>query len=596
MYYSDEIIEEVRARNDIVDVIGNYVQLKRKGTSYFGLCPFHSEKTPSFSVSPGKQIYYCFGCGAGGNVISFLMEYENLSFPEALKNLAERAGVTLPEKEMSEEGKRWRRERDRIHAVLKDAATFYYLNLRSGEGKDGMEYFRKRELSPKIMQSFGLGYAGRKNGVCAYLKEKGYTDEEINKAGLVYIDERKGIRDRFFNRVIFPIMDGNNRVIGFGGRVIGDGEPKYLNSPETEFFDKGRNFYGLNVARKTRKEYFIVCEGYMDVISMHQAGFTEAIATLGTAFTENHAVAIKRCRKDVRLIYDSDSAGVKAALRAIPILRDAGISARVVNLSPLKDPDEFIRKRGTEEFEKRVEDAENSFVFEIHAMEKRYDLGDPEGRTQFQQRLAKHLAIIDDELERNNYTEALAAEYMIKDELLKRAVEGYRLSGVTEEEDTDVVEDLESEDWTPPVRSNIGSGGTEAQKYLLTVIADDPDNVYPAVKPYIETDDFSPGILKMTAELLFNQLDSGIFNIGAIVNRFEDPSEKREVAEIFNTEMDPDFSIEERESSLTDLVVRIKRDSFRRRDDRENGGKGDPNRVIKEKRLLEKLETIKIKL
>ncbi len=596
MRYSEETIDRVRSGNDIVDVIGSCVQLKKKGASYFGICPFHNEKTPSFSVSPQKQIYYCFGCGAGGDVVSFLMEYENMSFPEALKSLADRAGITLPQRTESEEQGEAKRERERILSLLKDAATFYYNNLRSPEGKDGLDYFRKRGLGAQVLQSFGLGYAGKKNGVCDHLKEKGYSDEEINKAGLVYVNEKQGIRDRFFNRVIFPIMDPLNHVIGFGGRVLGNGEPKYLNSPETTVFNKGRQFYGLNIARKTRKKYFIICEGYMDVISMHEAGFTEAVATLGTAFTEEHAGVIRKFRKEARLIYDSDSAGEKAALRALPILKKAGIPSRVVNLKPCKDPDEFIRKMGAEEFEKRVENAENAFFFEIHALEKEYDLKDPEGRTKFQQSLAKRLAGIEDEIERNNYTEALASEYMIKDELLKRAVEGFVLTGISHDE-TAADDPAGDVSYTAVRQKRIKeTGGTGAQKYLLTIIGDDPDRVYPAVKPYIEPEDFTPGIMRMTAESLFGQLDSGIFNIAGIVGRFEDPTERREVAEIFNTTLDQDLSNTERENALTDLVIRIKRESFKRRDEENEFGEDLISRSIKEKKLLEKLETIRIKL
>ncbi|MBR2187641.1 MAG: DNA primase, partial [Lachnospiraceae bacterium] len=288
MYYPEETVQEVCAANDIVDVVGQVVRLKRKGASYFGLCPFHNEKTPSFSVTPGKQIFYCFGCGAGGDVVSFVMNYENMTFPEAVKSLADRVGYHLPEVSLSEEGRARKREKERILAVLKEAASFYYKLLRSPAGENGMEYLKKRGIGDNIMQSFGLGYAGKKSGVTIFLKERGYSDNEINAAGLVYMDEKRGMRDRFFNRVIFPIMDVNNHVIGFGGRVMGDGEPKYLNSPETVIFDKGKNLYGLNAARKSRRGYMIACEGYMDVISMHQAGFTEAVASLGTAFTPDH--------------------------------------------------------------------------------------------------------------------------------------------------------------------------------------------------------------------------------------------------------------------------------------------------------------------
>ena len=300
MYYSDEIIEEVRSRNDIVDVISSYVKLQKKGSSYFGLCPFHNEKSPSFSVSRGKQMYYCFGCGAGGNVFTFLMEYENYTFQEALKYLADKAGVELPQTEYSAQAK----ERADLKAILleinKIAAQYFYVQLKSSKGEAGLSYLKRRELSDDTIKAFGLGYSNKySDDLYRYLKERGYKDEMIAKAGLISIDERHGAHDKFWNRVMFPIMDVNSRVIGFGGRVMGDAKPKYLNSPETLIFDKSRNLYGLNRARSTRKPYFLLCEGYMDVISLHQAGFTNAVATLGTALTPGHASLIKRYVKEV---------------------------------------------------------------------------------------------------------------------------------------------------------------------------------------------------------------------------------------------------------------------------------------------------------
>ena len=307
MFYPEELVEEVRTRNDIVDVISGYVKLQRKGSSYFGLCPFHNEKSPSFSVSPGKQMYYCFGCGAGGNVLTFIMEYENYSFPEALKLLADRAGVKLPEQEYSKEERRQQDLRTAILEVNKTAAKYYYYQLRTEAGKPGMDYLKNRQLSEETMQRFGLGYAGKySDGLYRYLKQKGVSDELLRQSGLMNVDEKRGMYDKFWNRVIFPIMDVNNRVIGFGGRVMGDGKPKYLNSPETKVFDKSRNLYGLNVARTSRKKYIIVCEGYMDVISMHQAGFTNSVASLGTALTSQHASLLKRYTQEVILSYDSD--------------------------------------------------------------------------------------------------------------------------------------------------------------------------------------------------------------------------------------------------------------------------------------------------
>ena len=361
MFYPEEIVEEVRTKNDIVDVISGYVKLQKKGSNYFGLCPFHNEKSPSFSVSSNKQMYYCFGCGAGGNVITFLMEYENYSFPEALKVLADRVGVTLPEKELSKEARAQADLRTTLLEINKLAANYFYYQLKHPQGRQGYEYLRNRRLTDDTIRRFGLGFANKtSDDLYRYLRDKGYSDQILKETGLVTIEER-GTHDKFWNRVMFPIMDVNNRVIGFGGRVMGDGTPKYLNSPETKLFDKSRNLYGLNYARSSKEKFMLICEGYMDVIAMHQAGFTNAVASLGTAFTLQHASLIRRYTDQVILTYDSDGAGVKAALRAIPILKEAGVSCKVLNMEPYKDPDEFIKNLGPDEFRQRIEKAKNSF-------------------------------------------------------------------------------------------------------------------------------------------------------------------------------------------------------------------------------------------
>ena len=343
MYFSDEFIEEVRQKNDIVDVISGYVKLQKKGSSYFGLCPFHNEKSPSFSVSRQKQMFYCFGCSAGGNVITFIMEYENFTFVEAIRFLAERVGMEVPQMEYSKEEKAKADLKTTLLEINKLAAKYFYAQLKTEQASHAHSYLVKRGLTEETITSFGLGYSNKfSNDLYKYLKTKGYSDELLVKAGLITASE-KGVYDKFWNRVMFPIMDVNNRVIGFGGRVMGEGEPKYLNSPETPIFDKSRNLYGLNRARTTRKNYFLICEGYMDVIALHQAGFNNAVASLGTAFTSGHASLIKRYVNEAYLTFDSDEAGTKAALRAIPILRECGITARVIRMNPYKDPDEFIK-------------------------------------------------------------------------------------------------------------------------------------------------------------------------------------------------------------------------------------------------------------
>jgi DNA primase len=407
MYYPDEIIEEVRSRSDIVNVVGTYVHLKKKGSSFFGLCPFHNEKSPSFSVSPQKQMYYCFGCGAGGNVITFMMEYENMSFTEALQALADKAGVTLPQRDYSAEEKQSMDLKRILLDMHKDAALYYHKVLYSPYGQNGLNYLTGRGLTEETIKSFGLGFAPNGSGnLYHYLRKKGYTDAQIKESGLARFNER-GVLDNFWNRVMFPIMDVNNRVIAFGGRVMGDGEPKYLNSQETKIFDKSRNLYGLHAAKKSRKDFFLICEGYMDVITLHQAGFTNAVAALGTAFTPNHALLIKRYVSKVVLTFDSDGAGVKAALRAIPILKEAGLGIKVLNMKPYKDPDEFIKNLGQEQYQGRIDQAQNAFLFEIGCLKNSYDLNDPDQKNAFYDQIARRLLSFDQDMERNIYMEAV---------------------------------------------------------------------------------------------------------------------------------------------------------------------------------------------
>ena len=553
MYYSDEIIEEVRSRNDIVDVISAYVKLQKKGSSYFGLCPFHNEKSPSFSVSRQKQMYYCFGCGAGGNVFTFLMEYENYSFVEALRYLADRAGVDLPEQEYSEAERRRADEKAVLLEIHKRAAQFYYVQLKSSQGEQAMAYLRGRQLGDDTIKASGLGYSSKfSNTLYQFLKSKGYADDMLAKSGLITMDEKHGPHDKFWNRVMFPIMDANNRVIGFGGRVMGDAKPKYLNSPETLIFDKSRNLYGLNRARTTRKSYFLLCEGYMDVISLHQAGFTNAVASLGTALTAGHASLIRRYVQEVYLTYDSDDAGTRAALRALPILKDAGITAKIIRMEPYKDPDEFIKNLGAEAFEERIEKARNGFMFSLEILEKDYDLKSPEGKTGFLNEAARRLGRFEEEIERNNYIEAVAEKYHTGYEELRRLVgkmavrEGLakpvqrpKTAGAKEKED----------------------GIRKSQKILLTWLVSD-ERIFGQIKDYISPEDFSDGIYRKAAGLLFQQYHDGEINPARIMNYFTDEEEHREVAALFHTRIEELTSEREKEKALMETVLRIKNHSI----------------------------------
>ena len=589
MYYPDEVIEEVRSSNNIVDVIGSYVRLQKKGSSYFGLCPFHNEKSPSFSVSPNKQMYYCFGCGAGGNVFTFIMEYENQTFPEAMKILADRAGIALPEAELTEEQKRERNKRQLLLEINKTAANYFYYQLNNEQGQQAREYLENRKLSKETQIHFGLGYASKySNDLYLYLKKKGYSDQILKETGLLTYDEKHGAHDKFWNRVMFPIMDVNNKVIGFGGRVMGDGTPKYLNSPETMLFDKSRNLYGLNYARTSRKSYIIICEGYMDVIAMHQAGFTNAVASLGTAFTMQHSVLLKRYTQEVRLAYDSDGAGQKAALRAIPILKSAGINVRVIHMNPYKDPDEFIKNLGTEAFQERIDAAESSFMFEISVLEKNYKQSDPEGRASFMKAMARRLLQFPQELERNIYIDAIAGRYGIASEELKRMVNSFGASMSREQVEEAIYQQQEQEEMPVKKRAEKENSVLTAQKLFLTWLIEDP-SLYDKIKDYIDEDDFEDPLYHKAATLVFEELKvTGQVTPARILNQFEDVEEQKTAASLFNTKLKTDDDPAIREKALNETVKRIKKNSLelKSRSVREIS---DLQKIIQEKAKLQKL-------
>jgi len=587
MYYPDDIVEEVREKNDIVDVISGYVKLQRKGSSYFGLCPFHNEKSPSFSVSPDKQMYYCFGCQAGGNVFTFVMEYENYSFPEALKMLSDRAGVKLPEQEYSKEARKQQDLKTQILELNKQAAKYYYYQLRTENGRQAMDYLTGRELSDETIKKFGLGFANKySDDLYKYLKKQDVSDELLKESGLVNVDEKHGMYDKFWNRVIFPIMDVNGRVIGFGGRVMGDGKPKYLNSPETKVFDKSRNLYGLNIARTSRKKCLLVCEGYMDVISLHQAGFNNAVASLGTALTTQHASLLKRYTEEVILTYDSDEAGVKAALRAIPILKAAGLSARVLQMQPYKDPDEFIKTLGADAFEERIAQAENSFMFEVAILQTNYSMEDPESKTAFFNTVAGKLVEFEQEIERENYMEAIARKYHIGFDSLRKLVNHMALRGRPAEvpEKRRFKRQGEKE-----------SGMQKSQRLMLTWLIEHK-GLYERIKPYIGPEDFTTSLYREVAGMLFAQLEESELNPARIINHFTDTRQQSQTAGLFNASL-PVETKEEMEKALNETLHRIMENSLDYRN-----AHLDPadmkglQKIIRDKRRLEDVKTLHISL
>lgn len=554
MRYSEDLIEEIRMKNDIVDVISGYVKLQKKGSNHFGLCPFHNEKSPSLSVSQGKQMYHCFGCGAGGNVYTFVMNYENFTFVEAIKFLAERVGITLPEVEYSAEERKQADEKLTILELNKMAANYFYYQLQTSNGGQALAYLRGRKISDEIIKKFGLGYNDRHGGLYKYIKSKGYTDDVLRKSGLFQADNVKGMYDKFWNRVMFPIMDVNNRVIGFGGRVMGDGQPKYMNSPETKVFDKSRNLYGLNFARTSRKPYILICEGYMDVIALHQAGFQNAVASLGTAFTSGQCNLLKRYTEEVLLTYDSDEAGTKAALRAIPILKESGLTVKVIDMTPYKDPDEFIKNLGADAFEERIRNSSNSFLYEIGVLEQNYNMKDPEGKTQFISEVAKKLLDFTEEIERNNYIDAVAAKYHTGYESLRKLVNHYGVSS------GGIIKEMKR----PKPLSSTGrekeDGIKQSQKLLMTWLIES-QNLFELISKYIQVDDFVEPLYHTVATILFEQYKDGSINPAKIISHFTKEDEQREVAALFNATLKKIETKEEKEKAIKETIIKVKNNS-----------------------------------
>ena len=588
MRYSEELIEEIRSRSDIVDVISGYVKLKRKGSSWFGLCPFHNEKSPSFSVSRDKQMYYCFGCGAGGNVFTFLMEYENFSFVEALQFLADRAGIQLPQQEYSKEARQEADLKSQLLKIHKEAAQFYFYQLKSQNGKTAYQYLLDRGLSRETIVHFGLGSASRYSGALyRYLKEKGYSDELLIQTGLFLQDEKRGMYDKFWNRVMFPIMDVNNRVIGFGGRVMGDGKPKYLNSPETKIFDKSRNLYGLNFARSSRKKNLIACEGYMDVIAMHQAGFDNAVASLGTALTAAQASLMKRYTDEVLLLYDSDEAGRKAAVRAIPLLRRAGLGQKVVDLSPYKDPDEFIKAEGAQAFEERLQKGRNGFLFQVDAAGKEFDLGDPQGQSDFFHRIASMLLEFEDEIERTSYLKAAARESHVKEEMLSRLVNRLAVNGETpvrQVQKPQSVKEKEKED-----------GYEKAQKLMITWMVNVPDLIK-ELDAYLKPEDFVTPLYREVVKMLRKQYQGGEVNPARILNEFPDGEEQKKIASLFHAQL-PLETKEQKKQALSDVICRIKENSIAWRTEHlDPADMAGLMEIMEDKKQLENLKGRKVQL
>ena len=559
MRYPREVIDEVRLQNDIVEVISQYVPLKQKGNSYFGLCPFHNEKTASFSVNSEKQFYYCFGCGAAGNVFSFLMEMENIDFPEAMKKLAERAHITLPEPEKSAQVIAAEQTKQRLFDIHTAAGRYFYDCLQETQGEQARAYLTKRQMDPRMARKFGIGYSPDSyDALFKHLKEKGFTVSDILKSGLVLENkDGKGYHDRFRGRLMFPIFDVQGRVVGFGGRILAKGEPKYLNSPETILFSKSRNLYGLNFAKAAKKRELILVEGYMDMLSIYQAGFHNVVASLGTAFNQEHARTLKRFADDVILLYDSDEAGTNAALRAIPVLVKNGFRVKVTQVPDGKDPDEFIKAKGAAEFSKLLINAVHYISFEIACIQRKYNLRNPEHRVRFATEAAETLAKLDSEIERNVYLGEVSRVTGVEEEAIRKEIQ--KLMRKEEEAFEKEAEKRQQnlKNYTAEGRK-VEKGLIEAQRNLLYYAAQH-QGVYEILKGILEEDDFTEDVFRRAFRHIGELWSSSGHVFPAdLVSRFEETKEQKTATEIFAVQL-PTENGADMEKAINEQVRRLKR-------------------------------------
>lgn len=543
--YSDELIDEIRNRNDIVDVISQYVVLKRSGRNFFGLCPFHKEKSPSFSVSPDKQIFHCFGCGVGGNVFHFVSKIENLSFKETLEMLAEKSGVELPVLENDGDSKT-ALLKSKVYEINKIAAEFYHENLYKPTAKPAQEYVKKRRLDNNALKNFLIGYSGNFNELYTKLKASGFTEEEILASSLVNKTQDGKFIDRFRNRLMFPIQDVRGRVIAFGGRVLDDSKPKYINSPENIVYSKGRHLYGLNVAKKGELKKILIVEGYMDAVSLHQRGISYAVASLGTAMTEAQGRLLRKSSEQVIIGYDSDGAGQAATLRGLEILQNLGCDVRILQIEGAKDPDEFVVKYGPERFEKQVEKSISLVEFKIKNLRQNLNIENANDKIKFLKEIAKVLSKINNEIEREVYIDKIQKEYQISKEAIYAEISKLENSNTAGNK---ILERAKPRLEQP--EKNITNEQTDKrEKLVIYLLINYPNEAYQKIKNNIDISDFKNEINIKILKKLYEQYEKGNINTENIVNWFEEQEVVNELSWILAY----DFEINEVKKCVDDVV------------------------------------------
>ena len=556
MRYSETIIDEVRQSNDIVDVISQYVHLKRSGRNYFGLCPFHNEKSPSFSVSPDKQIFHCFGCGVGGNVFSFLSKIENISFIEAVQNLATRANIALPTLENNEDSAK-EELKAKVYKVNEFTAEFYHQNLYKPEAKPGQEYVKKRKLSNETLKAYKIGFSGKFDELYKALKKEGFEDREILESGLVNKNENGKYIDRYRNRLMFPICDIRGRVIAFGGRVLDDSKPKYINSPENVVYSKGRHLFGFNVAKKNDTQKILIVEGYMDVISLHQRGIKNVVGALGTALTQNQGWLLRRNSEQVILGFDSDGAGQTAILRSIEILQNMGCDMRILQMEGAKDPDEYIIKYGNARFQALMDKAISLIEYKVKILKKDLNLENTSDKIKFLNEISKLISSVENNMEKEVYIENIAKTYNISKEAIYAQVNKLKYSNGNNEkilEKSRVVIKPKKE------ISNVSEKIKKREDTILSLLLDENYNVYEIIKQNVKAEDFKYEIDKKIAIKLYEEFEKGNSNINSIIDKLSEEEQNHVTAILAE-----DYGIENTEKAIDDVLKNYEKDKLNER-------------------------------
>ncbi len=551
--YSDEMIDEVRQTNDIVDIISQYVHLKRSGRNFFGLCPFHNEKSPSFSVSPDKQIFHCFGCGVGGNVFTFLTKIEGINFIEAVQTLAERANIQLPTLENSGDSAK-EQLKSKVYKVNEFTAKYYHENLYKPEAKIAQEYIKKRKLTNETLQSFQIGFSGKFDELYQELKKQGFEEPEILESGLVNKNDKGQYIDRYRNRLMFPICDSRGKVIAFGGRVLDDSKPKYINSPENVVYSKGRNLFGLNVAKKGDTKQLLIVEGYMDVISLHQRGITNVVAPLGTALTQQQGWLLRKNSEKIILSFDSDEAGLMAKMRALDILQNMGCDLRILQMEGAKDPDEYIIKYGNARFNHLVEKALSVIEFKVKVLKQNLNLEVVNDKIKFLNEIAKLIAKVDNTIEREVYIEKIAKEYDISQEAIYAEVNKLAYVGAKSEKILEKTKPVISH---KKKQEEISETILKRENTVIAILLTGDNNIFQVMKQNIQLEDFKDTINQEIAKKLYEEFEKGNSNINSIIDTLGE-EEQSHITEI----MADDYEIDDLEKAIDDIMQGYERDKL----------------------------------